>query len=86
MVSATISSWTKETMKFTHSYHQHAGESLKSVAHAKVCHPELEITFTNHKLKIIVMFPSNLCILTYPADWETQTIPLSSILANTWLF
>lgn len=47
MVSATVS-WRKETMKITHSYHKHVGESLETSVHAKECHLELEIIITNH--------------------------------------
>lgn len=55
MFSATVSSWNKEVMQITHSYHKHVGESSKSSVYAKECHLELEIVFTSHKFKITII-------------------------------
>ena len=83
MVSTMVSSWGKETMKITHSYHKRVGESLENGIHAKEHQLELEIIFTNHKLKITAIgLPE---IYVYPADWETQTILLFSLLAKNYV-
>lgn len=59
-------------VQIIHSCHRHIVKSLKSSVHAKKSHLELEMIFTNHRLKITVVGLSKIYAYIHILQTEKQ--------------